>query len=1076
MKAFKSLIILSIQLSFISVSAQVEIYHGQLARPIPENFFSASPDVMAFQKQDLFPVSLYTGKIDLQIPIYEIRSGNITVPIALSYNSGGIKVDDFSSSVGSGWSISAGGSIIRNIKDLPDNEVSYSLFMESDWDLGTILKPQLAAYGYNRKGAVSVATYMSWGAENRFAVYDESYTNDNAGFQNDGGRAPVKDLSPDFFRAAAPGLAADFTCINSSTNLEILQAPFTATFLDNSGARMESVITDKRAFTGYGFYEMPVTGSTSHLGRATRKIKDFFEFNITSTEGLTYRFNEEEVSESFFTPLGDIIQGSVYGMQNMAKTMESNNYSKRIHTWNLRQITDSKTNKTVVFDYETYGNPYLIENTFINVNVDVASFNAGDPQNTRCKFNLSSDFGSNLYQYNGAMESWEKHPRRKRLKKISFEEGSVEFVYGMERQDYPGERALTEIVVKDFRGAQVCRHVLDYGYALSKELCSQPECKRLVLNGIDQVSQNDGTLKHTFEYDTTKRLPRRGSLEQDYLGYYNGNGITGTSSPSHIFFPKLYFYQNLGINALLPFQLSNATASNIIPGEISLVPNSNSLAGLLKKITYPTGGYSEFEYENNRFRFSGAEYIGGGARIKKQKLADAGSTAREMTYQYVEGDGLTSGYINNIPVYGYISSFKINSFAAKNFEVFDKPKSGIELSSGSFIGYSSVTESENGNGRTVHEFLSPRDYRNVPESRVALDDIFQTEPANTYDCTCRFLENSAYPSMVFVDKSTQQGKLASRAIYNSLNTLLNKEEYVYTYRSFPNELALSKEIEIRASAEPEPGYAGEFNHHLIRVSSTVPVSQFLNSKITKTAFYNSGNITQVTDFEYHPSYPLVRQESFSEPGNTLAIRKFYPGDNPPGSTYSASLVQKNRLSETIRTETRRENSLSFTEQMNYMDYGNGLVLPKSLSASKGGLVLEEGAVVDIRDEKGNILQYHNEANTYFTVLWGYNKAFPIAKLENLAYSIIPASTISSLQSKSNTDTEANLILALNSLRTSFPNTMITTYTYKPLVGISTATDAKGQITSYEYDSFNRLKFIRDSENNILSENEYHYKP
>ena len=52
--------------------------------------------------------------------------------------------------------------------------------------------------------------------------------------------------------------------------------------------------------------------------------------------------------------------------------------------------------------------------------------------------------------------------------------------------------------------------------------------------------------------------------------------------------------------------------------------------------------------------------------------------------------------------------------------------------------------------------------------------------------------------------------------------------------------------------------------------------------------------------------------------------------------------------------------------------------------------------------------------------------------------------------------------------------MITTLTYKPLLGVSTVTDPKGDTQTYHYDSFNRLQFVKDSNGNILSENTYHY--
>jgi hypothetical protein len=81
-----------------------------------------SPHAAAFQKYSDIPVTLHTGVPDVSVPLYEIKSGDITIPISLSYHASGIKVADEASKVGLGWVINQGGLISRNIMGLDDTE------------------------------------------------------------------------------------------------------------------------------------------------------------------------------------------------------------------------------------------------------------------------------------------------------------------------------------------------------------------------------------------------------------------------------------------------------------------------------------------------------------------------------------------------------------------------------------------------------------------------------------------------------------------------------------------------------------------------------------------------------------------------------------------------------------------------------------------------------------------------------------------------------------------------------------------------------------------------------------------
>ena len=85
-----------------------------------EQFLPPSPQAAAFARYGEYPVSLATGVPEIKIPLYEIKLGNYTLPISISYHASGIKVDDVASTVGLGWVLNAGGIVSRTVCGAPD--------------------------------------------------------------------------------------------------------------------------------------------------------------------------------------------------------------------------------------------------------------------------------------------------------------------------------------------------------------------------------------------------------------------------------------------------------------------------------------------------------------------------------------------------------------------------------------------------------------------------------------------------------------------------------------------------------------------------------------------------------------------------------------------------------------------------------------------------------------------------------------------------------------------------------------------------------------------------------------------
>lgn len=62
----------------------------------------------------------FRGKANINIPIYTIVVDDVSIPISLSYNTGGIKLNEVSSIVGLGWALNIPGSIQQEIKGISD--------------------------------------------------------------------------------------------------------------------------------------------------------------------------------------------------------------------------------------------------------------------------------------------------------------------------------------------------------------------------------------------------------------------------------------------------------------------------------------------------------------------------------------------------------------------------------------------------------------------------------------------------------------------------------------------------------------------------------------------------------------------------------------------------------------------------------------------------------------------------------------------------------------------------------------------------------------------------------------------
>ena len=168
----------------------------------------------------------------------------------------------------------------------------------------------------------------------------------------------------------------------------------------------------------------------------------------------------------------------------------------------------------------------------------------------------------------------------KTLSKITFPNGTVDFITQNDRTDY-GESRLEKIIVKDANNTVTKKFKLNNNAYFNDGINSlnvRLKLESLVELAPSQSQETDG-IKHTFIYEELVNLPERYSKSIDHWGFYNGKNNT-------------YLTPNL-----LP-----SIACNGLLDLSSREPNINfAVANILKTIVYPTGGNSSFEYEANEY-------------------------------------------------------------------------------------------------------------------------------------------------------------------------------------------------------------------------------------------------------------------------------------------------------------------------------------------------------------------------------------------------------------------------------------------------------------------------------------------
>ena len=1018
---------------------------------------SQTPDVAAFSKVNFLPISEYTGKPNISVPLYQIKLGSMSIPISVTYNYGGIKVDDVASSVGLGWSLNAGGNIVRQINGLHD------------------LKPASSPSGYGIQGFLS----------------------DTQGA--DCSQYLARDGEPDFFFASAPGLNTKF--------IPKLNPTYGYNFLDINDYKLDAIDLNKQGniikmqawrYNGnLNLHTNPNVFNHSSVDLVTYS-SGLVSTKITNTQGFVYTFSD-------FSLNANLSQVTSWDQSSSQPTQPPRS-DRFIDAQALTTIFDPITNSTVYFDYTL---PYE-QNQFWKV---------------KGVFRPDGTIGSKNAQENF-------HKKRK-LHKIRFKDGEIEFFYEFTRLDLPAyadnialdNKALSKIVIKDKNGNIIKDIRFVYSNRQTVQNCGDPECYRLMLDEIyfaDEVGSSN-LPGYKFVYNQTD-LPKRNSWISDFLGYWNGQVASPAPTTLGHYIPKTYHNPNSGKYSFLPFDIGNPNYTQL-SGNFSLASNeSHAKAMLLEKITYPTGGYTVLDSELNQFKILGQTVNGGGLRIKKQTIYDHDSSVqREIFYEYKKANGETSGSIVNLPRFndyeigtpGYNGQYN-------GLRIYQTQLANLKLTQSSFVGYSRVKVYETGNGYTIKNFTSPEDFPNT--------DATVSTPVNPNPRATLKVNNGTFPTMM-IDADLFRGNLKEQAVHRQGGALVSKTINTYKHKRFESIAVSSRLINFDAINDAEGcEYAPDF----MSQSGFVYVERNLHESSQSTSYNLDGSqiTTTTTNYTYEGDYPFVREKStINSDGTAYKTIYSYPYSNPQftnvnnceGNTLVRlpliELTNNNMISTPFYIKEFKGSDLISNKLLLYKPFqytpkdggavrniANGIpILERSIINTSEILTKAPGLgdlfncpinkdIIDVKihlyDDDTNPIELSSSATSGHTLLiWGYNGKRLLAKIENATFDDVSGLVLSDIIIKSNADNdrtfgsagnEGQLRIALDKLRDpilspGLVGSQITTYTYDPLIGLTSMTNNRGKTIYYHYDKFNRLKNIKDFEGNILSENEYNYK-
>ena len=1042
------------------------------------NLIPPSPTAASLGKHVDFPVNLYNGVPSISIPIHTLKGRNISVPISLDYHASGVKVGEVASWVGLGISL-GNGLITRTVRGLPDDDQSAGFFLTRNH--------------YPDPDNISFSGVSP-------NVWQSDVVNSAKG---------KVDFEQDIYMLNAMGRSYKLLFKSNGTILTIPHSDLkiTVDFVNN---KWEIILEDgtKLSFGGNNATEITdgstldvsSFGSTWYLKTITSHQGDVVNFTyVYSLIEQDMAFTESDFIKFFQS--GPPSLPAIVNSAGSKTTLKSAN----IAILNLSSITSD--NETMEFiksptEREDLPGGYALSK------IKITPKNATQPTE-EYQFKYQYVSATNGNEYNPANNpAFKKRLQLDTLFRNVSGKSYQPWVFGYNPNKLPSRRSYAQDHFGYYNGSTSNTTLLPpthlpipsslsginpTGYGFFPPLHPlggnrEPDNTAMQAQTLQSVQYpTGGKTQFRFEpnvipsvqypYNADNATFTLSSAENPNVP--STGGLFPNTRPQYVrivfqgHFSNGYL-QDIGNNSVLvdarifktpaynnvwgySIKKSDLDASNNF--NVSSYVNVQDIANYYYQIatTIATANPNDYSlsstiYFERQSTVPTTQKMVGGLRIAKTTMWDGlGAKASERFFTYNN-----AFIINPINLSDYIeTTFEQLSPAiggTVEYEIHTRNTNGkFALGSiqGGTVGYGTVTtvsDSLGTNGKTVSTFS------NVADEGTAESKIFP------------------YPSINPRDQ--RRGLLMSQTDYRADNTKIRDMENTY---EFPFIASISG-VKAGYSTVTDNMTCLNINQYCgITYAISLLSTEQVNKVKTVERNYDPSGVSApevtTTNVYGNPNYTALTKTTTTEgkaakitvggvlvDDRTIETTFKYPYDFPTTSPYNSMLtkhiiapvLEKTSSLAVLNSAGVKTLSTLSEEKTTYGTFQSNLYLPAKVETRVEGNAGTWQTVVEFLsyDARGNLSQYRQRNGQTTTI--SYFGLTDYGKTDLVKTITVGGGTSGTVLSRS-----------MN-------------YDFQPLVGLKTATDINGYVSTYSYDGFNRLRSIKDPQNYLLQDNYYHY--